>query len=146
LLPNVSCHVDSLARQLNDSTWSNWLDLLASDSVNLRLPKFKIEAEYSLKDILCSMGMPLAFNPDLADFGNISDMVELYISGVKHKTYIEVDEEGTEAAAVTSIEYSTTSIGPEEINMWVNRPFLFIIYENEANTILFTGKVVEPAL
>ncbi|MFQ5754140.1 MAG: serpin family protein, partial [bacterium] len=68
----------------------------------------------------------------------------LYISKVKHKTFVEVNEEGTEAAAVTSVEVGATSVGPTGIAMRVDHPFVFVLRENHSQTILFIGKIVEP--
>ncbi|MFH1250153.1 MAG: serpin family protein, partial [bacterium] len=79
----------------------------------------------------------------LADFTNINKDGNLYISEVKHKTFVEVNEEGTEAAAVTSVEIGLTSIG-SGITMRINRPFVFAIRENHSGTILFIGKIVKP--
>ncbi len=90
--------------------------------------------------------MGIAFNPGLANFWPMIESggtVEgnLYISKVKHKTFIEVDEAGTEAAAATSVEYGYTSVPPV---LRINRPFIFMIRENHSQTILFMGKIVEP--
>jgi serpin B len=88
--------------------------------------------------------MEIAFDPDQADFTKMYKGPEpLFISKVKHKTYVEVNEEGTEAAAVTSVEIMTTGLPPL---MRVDRSFVFVIRENKSQTILFMGKIVEPTL
>jgi serpin B len=88
--------------------------------------------------------MGIAFDPDQADFtGMYKGPEPLFISKVKHKTFVEVNEEGTEAAAVTSVEIAMTSAPPW---MRVDRPFVFVIRENKSQTILFMGKIVEPTL
>jgi serpin B len=104
-----------------------------------------MEYEITYNDILKSMGMEHAFNEGLADFSGIADVSpqNLYISEVKHKTFVRVDEEGTEAAAVTSVGVGLTSLPP---SMTVNRPFVFIIHERESGTNLFMGKVKDPSL
>jgi serpin B len=91
------------------------------------------------------MGMQKAFIPEVADFSKISD-VELYISAVKHKSFIDVNETGTEAAAVTSITFTTTSISnePQKVPFLVNKPFVFAITENDTDAILFMGEVQNP--
>ncbi|MGD8922738.1 MAG: serpin family protein, partial [Candidatus Zixiibacteriota bacterium] len=82
-----------------------------------------------------------AFNAQKADFSGMSDNLGLVISEVKHKTFVEVNEEGTEAAAVTSIGVRLTSVGPEPFVMNVNRPFVYMIRDRDTNTILFIGRV-----
>jgi len=100
-----------------------------------------------LNDILASMGMPTAFVPLKADFSGIASDVELYISYVIHKTYVDVNENGTEAAAVTAVGISVTSMPvdpPQKINFMVDRPFLFAISEKTTGTILFIGEMKAP--
>ena len=104
------------------------------------MPKFSIEYEISLKDVLTSLGMGIAFDEMLADFTKINPAGELYISKVKHKTFVRVDEEGTEAAAVTSVEIIVS--GPPQFT--IDRPFLFVIRERLSGTFLFMGKMVDP--
>ncbi len=82
----------------------------------------------------------------LADFTRIRKEGELFISKVKHKTFVEVNEEGTEAAAATSVEIGVTSIGSSGFVMRVDRPFIFVIYEHQSQSILFMGKIIEPTL
>lgn len=123
---------------------SDWRDNLHVSDVPLELPKFEMEYEITYNDILKSMGMEQAFIGGLADFSGIADVSQnLYISEVKHKTFVSVDEEGTEAAAVTSVGVRVTSLPP---SMIVNRPFVFLIYERESGTNLFMGKVKNPTL
>ncbi|MCX6141794.1 MAG: hypothetical protein NTZ35_01105 [Ignavibacteriales bacterium] len=111
--------------------------------MELYFPKFKFEYEKALNDMLKSMGMSVAFSPMEADFTYIDKRGQLFISEVKHKTFVQVDEEGTEAAAVTSVGVGATSVGPNTV-MRVDRPFIFAIRENNSGTILFIGKIVEP--
>jgi len=143
LLPKPEVNIDSLIAQMNNETWNSWLGSFSEQEVNFYLPKFRIECEISLNDILSAHGMSIAFDPNLADFTNINKDGNLYISEVKHKTFVEVNEEGTEAAAVTSVEIGLTSIG-SGITMRINRPFVFAIRENHSGTILFIGKIVKP--
>ena len=88
------------------------------------------------------MGMPEAFIPEIADFSGINPVIPLYIDEVKHKTYVDVNEKGTEAAAVTSVTMGTTSMPPQFV---ANRPFLFIIREKYTGFIVFAGKVASPS-
>lgn len=123
---------------------AGWRSNLRVSEVPLELPKFEMEYEITYNDILKSMGMDHAFDGGLADFSGIADVSpqNLYISEVRHKTFISVDEEGTEAAAATSVGVGLTSLPP---SMIVNRPFVFLIYERESGTNLFMGKVKDPS-
>jgi serpin B len=89
------------------------------------------------------MGMELPFSPSLADFSNMID-ASVFISKVNHKTYIKVDEEGTEAAAATSLGMELTAVGPEVPVFRVDRPFFFAIAEEKSGAILFSGKIENP--
>jgi len=122
-----------------------WRSNLRISEVPLELPKFEMEYEITYNDILKSMGMEKAFDEGAADFSGIADVSpqNLFISEVKHKTFVSVDEEGTEAAAVTSVGVGVTSLPP---SMIVNRPFVFIIHERESGTNLFMGKVKDPSV
>jgi serpin B len=143
LLPAPETNIDSFAGTLTQQTWTSSISGLASREVELYFPKFKFEYDKTLNDMLKSLGMSVAFSQADADFTNIDRRGQLYISEVKHKTYVQVDEEGTEAAAVTSVGVGMTSVGPNLV-MRVDRPFIFVIRENNSGTILFIGKIVEP--
>ncbi|MFH1312367.1 MAG: serpin family protein [Candidatus Eisenbacteria bacterium] len=106
------------------------------------LPRFELEFGADLNEALKTMGMAIAFGGG-ADFSGMS--AGLFISNVLHKTYVRVDELGTEAAAVTEVDMSTGNT-PDcaHFQFWVSRPFIFAIRENQTNTILFIGKVVDP--
>jgi len=123
--------------------WQNCLSNLKPQYVDLFIPKFKVEYEPKpdLNNILKKLGMGKAFT-DSADFSGISD-IRLFISQVMQKTYIEVDEKGTEAAAVTVIGMVTCSV-PSHPVFFANRPFLFVIQENTTGTTLFMGKIGNP--
>lgn len=143
LLPAAGTSIDDFAGNLTQQVWNSAVSGLVSQEAELYFPKFKFEYEKTLNDMLKSMGMSIAFSTTDADFTNIDKRGQLYISEVKHKTYVQVDEEGTEAAAVTSIGIGVTSIGQHPV-MRVDRPFIFVIRENNSGTILFIGKIVEP--
>lgn len=142
-LPSASSSVDELIAMLDGETWTSWLEEFSEfDDFTIQMPKFKFEYERSMADDLKELGLEEAFT-DEADFSGISP-INLLISDVIHKTYIDVNEEGTEAAAVTAIVFETTSIGPPSI-IRLDRPFLFAITENTSKSILFAGKVMEPS-
>lgn len=108
------------------------------------LPKFEFSYERILNNDLMELGMTDPFNPSVADFRKIGN-IDLFISKVKHKTYIKTDEEGTEAAAATSVNMDVTSIGPDGL-IKIDHSFLFAIGEEDTNSILFLGKVFDPSL
>jgi serine protease inhibitor len=146
-LPQWGKNVDSLVADLNQENMDKWLSQFHSDSGKVCLPKFSLEYGLKLNDALKALGMSVAFDPDQADFSNMFQGKGLFISEVKHKTFVEVNEEGTEAAAVTSIGMATTALLPSiPFEIVVDRPFVFLIRENLTGTILFMGKIVEPTL
>jgi serpin B len=108
------------------------------------MPKFKFSFEKYLNDQLKAMGMTDAFNPALADLSGIAD-ASIFVSFVKQNTFVEVDEEGTEAAAVTTIGVELTSFPPQPKEFKIDKPFIFAIRERTTNTLLFIGKVMNPA-
>ncbi|MGQ1785008.1 serpin family protein [Saccharicrinis sp. GN24d3] len=145
LKPNTGKTVTDIVEATNDNSWSLWMNSLTARTVVLGFPKFKIEGDYQLNKPLINMGMSLAFDQFEADFSGILEGGGIYISKVKHKTFIEVDEKGTEAAAVTSVEIAFTSVGPNQpIHFSADRPFIFAITEKDTNTILFMGRCMQP--
>ncbi|MBN2522268.1 MAG: serpin family protein [Bacteroidales bacterium] len=144
MLPKGNLTPEELAQRINTESWQSWLAALSEKEVTLLLPKFTFDYEKRLNDVLSLMGMGIAFNTGKADFTGIYSPGGLFISRVKHKTFIEVDEEGTEAAAATVVAISYSSYDPSEVFMTVNKPFLFAIREKTTNAIVFIGKVAEP--
>lgn len=143
ILPNHNVSLNEIIKDLNKENYTLLMSSFKKRYGHLALPRFKLEFKRSFKDILSNLGMEIAFSEGLADFSRINKLLKLYISEVLHKSFIEVNEEGTEAAAVTVVEISYTSVG-DEFRMTVNRPFLLLIRETKNNTILFFGKIVEP--
>jgi len=144
-LPASPHNVNDIIAELNPSNWNDWSgSFTITDSVNLYLPKFKFSYEITLNDVLKTLGMSIAFTSQ-ADFTGINPAGNLLISNVKHKSFVEVNEEGTEASAATIVEMVVTS-APQEINFHANRPFLFIITEKTTNAIVFIGKVAKPEI
>jgi serine protease inhibitor len=139
ILPAIGTNIDQFAAGLTQQQYEALLSSLDSTEVEFSMPKFKVEYEKQLKDELSAMGMGIAFS-DYADFSRIAN-APLTISEVKHKTFVEVNEEGTVAAAVTSIGISLTAM-PSYPIMRVDRPFIFVIREHASGTILFIGKIV----
>ncbi len=129
---------------LDADEWTGIIESMTPSETMVLLPKFKLEYEKSLNDVLKALGMEPAFDPFTADFSRMHRdalALQLHISRVKQKAYIEVDEKGTKAAAVTSVEVGVTSAPPMLV---ADRPFLFAIRERLSGTILFVGMVHDP--
>lgn len=145
ILPDEDKTIDDVLELWNNDTYNQWLnDFTEVGELDVVIPKFKFAYEKALNEVLKNMGLTLAFDPDQADFSNIIENMQLYISKVKHKTFIEVNEKGTEAAAVTSVEISFTSVNPSS-QFIADRPFLFVIREKYTNSMLFMGRVEDPS-
>jgi len=145
-LPQPEQNLSQFYAQLNSSNWQTWLSQFEEQDGSITLPKFQLEYGVELKPILSALGMDIAFSQN-ADFSGISDK-SAKIDQVKHKTFVEVNEKGTEAAAVTSVGIVATSIRPPSnpFEMVVDRPFFCAIYDHETQTPLFLGSIVNPAL
>lgn len=143
LLPKGEQVVESIIEEMNESNWAQWLASFNDTELVLRMPKFKIEYEAKLKDVLTQLGMGVAFT-DRADFTKMYSPGNLDISEVIHKTFVEVNEEGTEASAVTVVEIELTSAHDSVQSMYVNKPFIFVIHEKDSGSILFMGKISNP--
>ena len=144
-LPRRESNLNTLLDNLNAENWENWMSQFREQEVLLVMPKFKLEYEKTLNTPLESLGMGIAFAPGLADFSRMATLEilgkNLYIGEVLHKAVVEVNEEGTEAAAVTSVGIRATSAPPAFI---VDQPFFFAIRDNDTKTVLFMGIVADP--
>ncbi|MEM8524416.1 MAG: serpin family protein [Bacteroidota bacterium] len=141
-LPKPEQNIDDVIAALNTENWTAWNTAYETTEVLFSMPKFELKYEKRLNQILMDLGMDIAFS-DKADFSKINGKGGLTISEVRHKSFIKVDEQGTEAAAVTIIGIETTSV-PSYPIMEVNRPFVFVIRDHQTNSALFVGKVVNP--
>jgi serpin B len=142
VVPGQELSIDSLIAELNTGRWEALLAGLTEHNGIVELPRFRLEWKDSLKAPLIDMGMGIAFDPYRADFSGISRQTSLFISSVDQKTFVDVDEEGTEAAAVTSVGMGPTS-APSPL-LRADRPFLFAIRERFSGTLLFIGKMAVP--
>lgn len=142
LLPKEGNKLADVTQELqNSNSWGNLVSGLRSTQVDLYLPKFKTEYSRVLNDVLEKMGMGIAFEPGAADFSRMTD-TDAFISFVEQFTYINTDEVGTEAAAVTVVGIELTSYQPDRTATFnANRPFIYIIRENSTGSILFMGAV-----
>jgi len=144
ILPNYDKTIGNVMAGFDATQWQNLnASLMPVKGLKIKLPRFKFEYEKSLVKSLQTLGMNDAFANGIADLSKINALSKLFVSEVKHKSFIEVNEDGTEAAAVTSIELTITSIILNEFV--VNRPFIFVIKENSTGAILFMGQVYNPA-
>ena len=140
ILPNDGKTIDNVLNYLTTDSWNNTIKYSQTKVVEVYFPRFKTQNKFLLNDPLKNMGMNLAFT-DNADFTNIAN-APLKITRVLHDTYVEVTEEGTEAAAVTIVEVGITSVLNAPIPVFrVNKPFLFVIREKSTGVILFIGKM-----
>jgi serpin B len=139
--PHDPAAITALARELTRDQWNAWIAALDSTAMPVSMPKYSLEYEIELSDVLDVLGMGIAFVPGAADFGNLVTGQEAFIDAVKHKTFMAVDEKGTEAAAVTSVEIGVTSMPP---SIRVDRPFVVAIRERLSGSILFLGRIVDP--
>jgi serpin B len=143
ILPQEKIDVDTYLESLDDNMLNTILAGLKSKKVRLSLPKFEIEFEKKFKDILIRLGMVQAFDGN-ADFSGIKCSGGIFINDVIHKTYLKVDEKGTEAAAVTVVEMIKGAL-LADVTMNVNRPFIFLLRSTKLpknNDLLFLAKVV----
>ena len=144
LLPNKFDALDEFEKTLTPDNLSLWLAKIHKREVVVFVPKFKMTSQFSLASVLKSMGMQDAFSSG-ADFSGINGKRDLFISAVIHKAYVEVNEEGTEAAAATGVVMRLTSVGPAPIPVFrADHPFLFLIRDNHSGSILFIGRVENP--
>ncbi|MFW6101430.1 MAG: serpin family protein [Bacteroidota bacterium] len=145
-LPSNDHQPDDIIAAMNNENWDQWMENLDTTGIEMHLPKFKFEYKKKLNEMLKLLGIEEAFNPDESDFSGINpDRKDLHISEVLHKTFVEVDEKGTEAAAVTSVTMGITSIGGGgPMVLRFDRPFVFAIREVTTNTIVFMGKLEDP--
>ena len=147
ILPSKKDGLAQLESQLTADRLYEWTDSMENKEVKVFLPKFTMTSEFSLKKTLGAMGMALPFS-DKADFSGMSDMKDLQISEVVHKAFVEVNEQGTEAAAATAVMMRAYAMPPqvEIVEFKADHPFLFIIRENGTRDILFMGRCVNPTV
>ena len=142
LLPNNDKTIADVTAKLSADNWKMWMNSFAAvNELNVQFPKFKAEYEVKLNDVLSAMGMEIAFQP-YADFSGINGTGDIWIDYVQHNTFIEVNEEGTEAAAATVV--AIREMASMSISFNANRPFIYAITEKETGAILFLGKMVNP--
>jgi serpin B len=145
-LPAQGSKLTDLMQTLTAQTWDATLASFKHERGSVSLPKFKVEWEANLNSALIALGMGSAFDPQTADFTGMGGAKGfLYIGEVKHKTYIDVNEVGTEAAAVTSVGMKATGMpAGEPFHLVADRPFFYVIRDNKSKAILFMGLLYKP--
>ncbi len=143
LLPRNRDGLSRLESELSSGKLRQLSSLLRKREVTVLLPRFKMSSSFSLSDTLAAMGMPDAFSTN-ADFSGMNGKHDLHISAVLHKAFVEVNEEGTEAAAATAVVVALRSMPKPPCVFHADHPFVFFIRDNHTGTILFMGRVVNP--
>ena len=147
LLPKRADGLPALEKQVTLANLNTWIAAMHASRVHIYLPKFKLETFYSLPSVLATMGMAAAFH--VGGFTGMSaapDAKLLALSEIAHKAFVEVNEEGTEAAAATVLVMAATSarIAPPTPTFRADHPFLFLIRDNQSGLVLFLGRVMKP--
>lgn len=148
ILPKALDGLPAIEASISAGQLGGYLGALRAEQlVNVALPRFKLTSEHDLVPTLVALGMPLAFDPEKADFSGITGAAlekRLFISQVRHKAYVDVNEEGTEAAAATGVVMSTRSLGPDVPVFRADHPFAFLIRDGATGVVLFMGRVADP--
>jgi serpin B len=144
LLPQADDGLPELERKLSSMNLTSWLSQMVKQKVNVFLPRFTVLSELELNEHLETLGMTDAFSTATADFSGITPTEELYISLAIHKAFIDVDEEGTTAAAVTAVVMAPTGLAAPIPIFRCDHPFLFLIRDTRTGSILFIGRLTRP--
>jgi serpin B len=144
LLPTKKDGLAALEKELTAERLAGWLAKMRSDEVEVSLPRFRMTAEFQLKDTLSALGMSQAFSAGEADFSGMDGKRDLYLSAVVHQAYVDVNEEGTEAAAATGaiVAEAKAVLNPPVFR--ADHPFVFLIRDNRTGSVLFLGRLVDP--
>jgi serpin B len=145
VLPKTLSGFSDLEKSLTFENLTGWLGNLATRNVQVSLPKFRAESEFSMREALSTMGMPTAFT-DKADFSGIDPKGGLAISAVVHKAFVDVSEQGTEAAAATGLAVHATAMRmPEQTVVFrADHPFVFLIRDTRTGVVFFIGRLMDP--
>ncbi len=148
IAPNDPTALAAIEVKLSDTNVAKWIASLKQRRTHVRLPKFKMETSYTLSETLATMGMPTVFDPVAADLSGISSADPLFISTVMHKAFINVNEEGTEAAAATGMGVDSEALPttvPFTPTFRADRPFIYLIRDTKTGAVLFLGRVLNPS-
>lgn len=139
-LPQKNINLTGFYKSLNPKNWEQWMNQFRPQQLLLGLPRFQLKYGLELNDTLKPLGMAIAFDESRANFTGLTPL-PAYISKIKHNTFFEVNEEGSEASGATSVQIATRGLSPQMI---IDRPFFCAIRDNQTQSILFMGSVVEP--
>ncbi len=143
-LPKPGSSLAAFHKTLNPENWKTWLSQFRSRPGSVQIPRFKLEYSMQLNQALSALGMGVAFDQAQANFADLSP-VSTHIDRVQHKTFVEVNEVGTEAAATTAVGITATSVPVDPpFNFVADRPFFCAIRDRQTGTVLFMGAIVEP--
>ena len=147
VLPHSDDGLDAMEKLVSADMLESWISNLDSRDVNLWLPKFRLEEQFSLTETLSSLGICDAFKPGAANFERMTGDRLMYISAVEHKAFIDVNEDGCEAAAGTSFKLVALGLGDfpptGPVKIRVDHPFLFLIRDRDSSVILLMGRVTD---
>jgi serine protease inhibitor len=145
ILPDAHNGLNNIMSSVTGAGFTSWISQMTSIKTDVSFPRFKYGFKKKLKDVLSDMGMGIAFT-DAADFSNISEQYDLLLNEVTHQSFIETNEEGTEAAAATVVEVGVTSMPVSPMVFKMDHPFMYIIRETTTNSIIFMGRVADPSI
>lgn len=143
LLPQKGVKLEKIESLLSADTLRSWRSEMTETEIRVFLPRFRTETRFELNGPLAALGMPDAFDENLADFSGIMGKKDLHISKVIHKAFVDVNEEGTEAAAATAVVMDTKSLRME-IDFRADRPFVYAIVDGRSGSVLFLGRLMNP--
>ncbi len=144
LLPKKIDGLSGLERQLSHETLQKWSSGMRKQEVLTSIPKFRMTEQLMLNSLLSDLGMPSAFVPGQANFAKMNGRKDLFLNSAVHKAFVEVNEEGTEAAAATGLVVGITSVPPKPVLFRADHPFVFMIKDQRTGVILFMGRVENP--
>lgn len=144
ILPEKETGIYKIEESINHENFNTWINNLNSRKLDIYIPKFTLTYEIELNRVLSNLGMPVAFSKS-ADFSGMTGKKDMQIDKVKHKSFVEVNEQGTEASAATVVIMREKSASLNKI-FKADRPFIFIIKENNKNSILFMGRIINPVV
>jgi len=147
-LPNAGKSLSAFEAEFTQENWDDWRRNFFKHAGQIGLPRFKIEDKMTLNDPLAAIGLAIAFDQNKADFSKMAEVAQrVFISDVIHKTFMEVNEEGTEAAAVTAVTMAATSAPMhrvEPFRMIMDKPFFIVLSDDKTGEILFAGHIAQP--
>ena len=145
-LPEPNSSLPNFLKGFSDEAWEQWMRRFQETPGEIKIPRFKLDYEVNLNETLKAVGMEIAFAEGKADFRGMRPQRDLFISEVKHKAVVELNEQGTTTAAATLVGSGVTSVitPPQNFSFLANRPFLLAIRHQQSGAILFMGVVTEP--